>query len=154
MAALPTLIICIIKRYKALQALYIVLFVSYIAAVICLTIICGGKEPIRRYNFIPFVTIISNLKRHNYFYAVRILEITMMFIPMGVFTELKRKDLGFSVIVGFLFSLMIEVTQLITMRGVFDIDDLIFNTLGTIIGFLLVSLYRKRCARGKLLMLL
>ncbi len=38
------------------------------------------------------------------------------------------------ILIGFLFSTGIEVTQLLTYRGLFELDDIFYNTLGTAIG--------------------
>lgn len=38
------------------------------------------------------------------------------------------------------FSLMIEVAQFFTSLGTFDVDDLLLNTLGAIVGFLIYKL--------------
>ena len=44
-----------------------------------------------------------------------------------------------TVFAGFIFSLIIEVGQLFTIRAT-DVDDLIMNTLGTILGFILFKI--------------
>lgn len=41
----------------------------------------------------------------------------------------------------FLFSLCIELTQLICKVGSFDVDDLFLNTVGGALGFLLIYLW-------------
>jgi glycopeptide antibiotics resistance protein len=43
------------------------------------------------------------------------------------------------VLVGVLSSTLIEVIQLLLPNRAFDIDDIILNTLGTMIGFLLLK---------------
>ena len=68
----------------------------------------------------------------------------IMFMPIGFFIpllwEIPDKKI---IIVGFLFSLFIEVCQLFLNRGT-DVDDLILNTLGTILGLLVYKfLYKK-----------
>jgi glycopeptide antibiotics resistance protein len=48
----------------------------------------------------------------------------------------QRKVTWFGMILyGFFLSLFIEVVQLLTGFGSFDVDDLILNVLGTVIGF-------------------
>lgn len=67
----------------------------------------------------------------------------VMFLPFGFLVPLMcpenrkfwRVTLG-----GFGFSLLIELSQILSLRGT-DIDDLIMNTLGAIIGFLLFRLW-------------
>ena len=64
------------------------------------------------------------------------------FIPYGIFIPiLFRRTDGFLkiLLIGFLSSLTIETIQLIFDVGVFDVDDLMLNTLGTISGY---GLYR------------
>jgi len=46
------------------------------------------------------------------------------------------------VFMGFLFSLIIEFSQLFLRRGLCELDDLFNNTLGCIIGFLMYSLFQ------------
>ena len=149
-AALAAFIICKVKRYKASKTLYIVLFAAYIAAVICLTLISGGKESSRRYQLVPFITLISNISIHNYSYIVQTIGSIVMFIPMGILVGLKKRELRYSLLAGLIFSLAIETTQLITLRGVFDVDDLIFNTIGSIIGYLVIRLYSKLDGNNKI----
>ena len=42
----------------------------------------------------------------------------------------------------FLFSLCIETLQLITKVGVFDVDDLMMNTVGGLIGWIIYCIIR------------
>ena len=59
-----------------------------------------------------------------------------LFVPFGVLLPLitGKKKWFYIVGVGTCLSLLIEITQLITARGCFDPDDIILNTLGTVIG--------------------
>ena len=53
---------------------------------------------------------------------------------------LKDKNI---ILIGFVISLFIEFCQLFISRGT-DIDDLILNTLGTIVGLLIYKLLSKK----------
>ena len=69
----------------------------------------------------------------------------IMFIPLGFllpFLWKKYQKLTPTLLFGFLFSLFIELSQLITLRAT-DIDDLIANTLGALIGYLIWKIYMK-----------
>jgi len=62
----------------------------------------------------------------------------LLFVPMGVFLPLwsdKLKKLWKTVFIGFGMTLLIEFTQYFTGRGIFDVDDIFNNTLGTLIGY-------------------
>ena len=60
------------------------------------------------------------------------------FIPWGIlFPLVQKKQVHFSqtFISGLLLSLVIETLQFFLITGVTDIDDVIFNTLGAMIGY-------------------
>jgi glycopeptide antibiotics resistance protein len=46
----------------------------------------------------------------------------------------------------FIFSFTIEISQYVFRKGVTEVDDLILNTIGAIIGYLL---YKKSASKGR-----
>jgi len=80
-----------------------------------------------RYNLIPFVEI-----RRFWFYRHQLGLLALM-------TNICGNVIGF-VPYGYILpvvSLTVETIQLITRVGCFDVDDLILNTLGAALGYLL-----------------
>ncbi len=72
-----------------------------------------------------------------------------MFIPLGILlplTSLKIKYLKQVIIVSATISLIIEVIQYLTKFGVFDIDKLLLNILGSTLGF---YVYKVGCSLTK-----
>lgn len=65
----------------------------------------------------------------------------LLFIPIGIL--LGKKICWKSIPVATSISLLIELTQLITSRGLFEFDDVIHNTLGAVIGFGICTLLRR-----------
>ncbi|MDE5884326.1 MAG: VanZ family protein, partial [Oscillospiraceae bacterium] len=66
----------------------------------------------------------------------------VLLIPLGIFVPVlweKASRLINIAVIGFSFSVFIEITQLINNRQT-DIDDVILNTSGAIIGFLIYKL--------------
>lgn len=63
----------------------------------------------------------------------------LIFIPFGFFEAIASKKRSFWGIVadGLFLSMLVEVFQLVTKVGRFDVDDLILNTAGVIIGYLI-----------------
>lgn len=60
------------------------------------------------------------------------------FIPMGILVPTlfkKKRSLWKVTLIGILTSMSIEGLQYLLCTGVTDIDDVIFNTLGTIMGY-------------------
>lgn len=78
----------------------------------------------------------------------------VMFAPLGFLLPAyfeRYRHWGRTLAAGFLTSLTVELIQLFTLRAT-DVDDLIMNTLGTVIGFLLaklISRHRTAVYRGK-----
>lgn len=77
------------------------------------------------------------------------------FIPFGLFLPLlahRCRKFGYVTMLSFDFSLMVELIQLISKVGSFDVDDLLLNTIGGALGyicFLLADRFRNRHLRGK-----
>lgn len=99
-----------------------------------------------RYNIVPFVEInrfISLMNgKYNFKAILNLLGNIVAFIPFGMFLPAMRtKKTGFInlLIATFVFSSLIEIVQLYTKLGVLDVDDVILNTLGGIIGYLIYT---------------
>ncbi|MBR4719498.1 MAG: VanZ family protein [Lachnospiraceae bacterium] len=67
------------------------------------------------------------------------LENVLLFIPFGVLVPLMNrffKKWWNLVLAAFVSSMLIELTQLLTGRGFFEIDDILLNTGGAIMGYI------------------
>lgn len=61
-----------------------------------------------------------------------------MFVPFGLLLPIcvqRFRKWWKTYLLGFLFTVFIEGTQLVTGRGIFELDDLLGNTVGTMIGY-------------------
>ena len=93
-------------------------------------------------NFIPFKTITTYVKAlFDGSMNIPIKNLVgnfILFLPMGIYLPffLKKINRGYLFFISMVFLLFIvEVIQLVTRRGSFDIDDFILNMLGALIGF-------------------
>ena len=70
---------------------------------------------------------------------------TVLFVPLGAALPILRKKANFgrTTLVGFLLTFFIEFRAQPFMSRNPSLDDIIFNTLGTVIGYLLFMLLRK-----------
>ena len=100
-----------------------------------------------RYNLVLFQEIQRFLNGAKYFSTkeilLNLLGNVIGFVPLGFLLPIIRRKKTFSflcVIFVFLFSLTIEMIQLLFRIGVFDVDDLLLNTLGGLIGYLIYLL--------------
>jgi len=129
------------------KKLIIVLFGFYCIYLFNLTLIRPEGVIYQSYNlelFKNLIMIYCNSKT-TFFYLF--LGNIFVFIPLGLFYRYLFKFGFFKTIVAvFLTSLIIEISQLVLKVGVFELDDLILNTLGGIIGcviYLLVERMKK-----------
>lgn len=134
-----------------------ILFAAYIVSVIYFMFFAEGfgrnnTAAGYRYNVEPFKEIkrFCRMLSNGYTYKA-ILNLggnIIAFIPFGTFLPMiNRKKTGFinTVILSFLFSSLIEIIQLYFKLGVFDVDDIILNTLGGLIGYLLYLIGKVWC---------
>ncbi len=85
-------------------------------------------------NWIPFVGMLADLKNC-------ILNV-LLFLPLGLFLPALWEEYRTgkkTILLGFRLSLSIELLQIFTYRAT-DINDLIANTLGAALGFLVTQL--------------
>jgi len=68
----------------------------------------------------------------------------VLFVPIGLLLSLLWKRRGTVILTAVLFSAFLEVSQLVTRRGLFEFDDVIHNALGAVIGVLVYRIFRRR----------
>lgn len=141
-----------IKTQKSIKKIGLVLFLIYIGFLVYFLFF--SEEYNRniisesyRYNFTPFKEI---LRFWNYRHqlGIKVVVINLAgnigaFVPFGLFVpiiSIKMRQAWKVILTGMLLSTAVEFLQLVTRVGSCDIDDLILNTLGTIIGYLLFSI--------------
>lgn len=133
---------------KANVALWILLSV-YLSVVFYFTILSREPSDECKLELLPFNTIIDlfNVPYHSHGrYILRevVLNIGLL-MPVGFLLGLPSFLSGTGVrfrevvLPGFLTSLTIETSQLITKTGTFEVDDLTYNTLGCAIGYLICT---------------
>ena len=89
------------------------------------------------FNFVPFLYMFSD-------HTASLLNV-LLFVPLGFFLPFfwkKFGNFGFTLLFGFGLSALIEFLQIFTFRAT-DVNDLITNTSGTVIGYLLARIALK-----------
>lgn len=89
----------------------------------------------------PFQEIRRAFRVGRYWLWFMLLGNIVMFLPIGFFPRLlwRRWSWWKSLLTGFFASVTIELVQLFTVRST-DIDDVILNTLGALLGWALARL--------------
>jgi Glycopeptide antibiotics resistance protein len=103
-----------------------------------------------QYNLRPFKEIMRFIKYREELgmlaFASNIFGNVLGFIPLGLIFPIinkKARNFFFIAMISFEFSLLIETVQLVFKVGSFDVDDLILNTLGGMLGYLLFYICNK-----------
>ncbi|GGA76919.1 VanZ family protein [Ornithinibacillus halotolerans] len=131
-----------------IREVLIIAFLIYAETLLYLTLYPGNgriNEEVT-INIIPFETIKLYLNFPGDFtlQVINLLGNVVVFIPIGFLIPLLFKNISFGKIfvIGLISTLFIETMQLIlSINGIisrsFDVDDLILNTIGVIVGYIL-----------------
>ena len=94
-------------------------------------------------NFIPFREIMRYKYTSNLFYK-NVLGNVLLFVPFGYFVNsiLKNKKVVVGIFITLITSLSIEIIQMNIGRS-FDIDDIILNICGGILGYFIYKIKEK-----------
>lgn len=142
------------KRFRTICLILFILYVIAIVYFLLLSDIYGRADGYEdyRYNLVPFLEIkrfvhsaFNGGSIHYTDVVINLVGNVAAFIPFGALIRwVRNQKTGFfvAVLYTFLFSLGIELIQLVTRVGVFDVDDLILNTCGGAIGYLCYRILR------------
>ncbi|MDR3303352.1 MAG: VanZ family protein [Treponema sp.] len=107
------------------------------------------------YNLVPFSTIERFLYSKNirYHLLINIFGNIGVFVPFGILLRLCFQSSFVKTLAVFLLGVLcLETLQLVFRRGTFDVDDVMLNTAGFLLGWLAFMLGRRlvdmlRCVR-------
>ncbi len=110
----------------------------------------------QNYNLIPFHTIGLFLNQFDGleapFHAIANLAgNVILFVPLGVFLPAlfyKQRQLTWYLFWQIRIICLVELVQFFTLLGSLDVDDLILNTVGGLLGFVLFKLLEKSLLKG------
>lgn len=136
------------KEAKKIRALGKVLFILYIIFLVYFLFLSDwyGREGIMReyhYNLVLFKEINRFIVYRDQLgtFAVfsNLFGNILIFIPFGYFLTMAGKSRSFfkTLFYSMGLSLCVEILQLLTKVGSFDVDDIFLNTIGGVLGFVL-----------------
>lgn len=112
------------------------LLVEYMFLILCSTVFYRAVAEKMNYEFTPFWSYMAIAAGRS-----ELIEDDLMNIALGIpvgfllsFIMLKRSWWK-AAVVGFLFSSVIELSQLVFRRGLCELDDIFHNTLGAVVGY-------------------
>lgn len=144
------------NKERRLRACAILIFAVYIVMLLRITLFkqvslynlfaaIGASE--RTISIIPFKSVFEMV--HDGVSAARVIENVLgnlaVFMPLGLLLPILTKDKSKKILLyGFVLSLFIEVMQYILALGSSDIDDLLLNTLGAMVGYAIYKAVRRK----------
>lgn len=144
------------RMNKLIQKIAVLLFLAYFVYLVYRLFFFAYGQYFRfyeneiKYNLIPFKTIVSYIigiskyKLDVWFF--NLFGNILAFMPMGFLLPIifhTLKSFKSITTLTFLISFFLEMTQFLLKLGITDIDDVILNTLGGFLGYLLLILSRK-----------
>lgn len=99
----------------------------------------GGTDGGHPANFVPFTTIVPYLLGHKGWIiaGINLIGNIALLVPIGILLPLIYRNITWkkSLILALASGLTIEILQTVLHVGIFDIDDVILNALGVMIGY-------------------
>lgn len=131
---------CWILSEKFVRVFFLLIFFCSIAFVLYETILsreCGEEY---KYNYHLFWSYEADDDFVHYYFWQNVWNV-VLFMPTGLLLPLAFKCCRWwtALLTGLCLSTTIELLQLVSMRGFSELDDIFHNTLGCIIGFLLMK---------------
>ena len=112
------------------------LLVDYIFLLFCSTVFFRTTSELRKYDFQPFWSYKAIQDGREDLLAENIINV-VVFIPVGLLLSIAFKQVTWwkALLIGCCISVTIEALQFFLMRGFSELDDVMHNTLGCILGY-------------------
>lgn len=132
------------KGNKPKERYYFLFLLAYFALVLGKTVIYRKTGAVEDANTYPFWSYVEGFTKRRYVLVQNLLNI-ILFLPIGFFLGgiFKTKRLLKVSLLGAGLSVIIELLQLIFEKGLFEFDDIFHNTVGCILGLLVLNGVRK-----------
>lgn len=129
-----------IRKSRTLQAILTALLAAYMFLILSTTVLARPVHNEYRYVLLPLWSYVEIFKGSKNLLIENIANVIML-APVGfLLPAVARLNGKKTVLIGFLFSLSIELLQLILKRGLFEFDDMIHNTAGCLVGYVIYRL--------------
>lgn len=135
-----------LKNKRNKRTWLIILLAVYLLILLRITVFRSNSYPIEMSVNLSLFTDLAATYRENGIWMVLYLVVGNIawFVPFGFLLPMiwQRLKSFYIIPLGFLLSLVIESSQLALNNGMFEIDDLVLNTAGCAVGYLIYKIYR------------
>ena len=129
------------RRLPIIRRISLSLLIPYIFMVLVATIIVRTPSEEPSILLTPFRAFKEAQTSDFWDFEVR--ANILLFIPVGFLLSMTINRInGYPLLLGVLFSITIEIVQYFTHRGVCETDDVIANSIGLLMGYVLFLLFK------------
>ena len=133
------------KKMSASRCLLIVLLFFYLLTIYTSTVLARSQR-LRETEMLPLLWSWKSALSGRKYVQHMVIENIIMLMPIGLSLPLifnRKRIVMRTIVCGFLFSLFIEVSQKLFRVGYYEMDDLINNTIGVIVGCAISSAIKR-----------
>lgn len=147
-------------QYRILGKILFILYIIFVFYFLLISEIYGRTGEMQEYHY--NLVLFQEIKRFwNYrkqlgifATATNLLGNVLIFLPFGFFMAMASRYRSFlsTLVYSFALSLTVEISQLFMKVGCFDVDDLLLNTIGGMLGFItfaVCNVIRRNYAKKK-----
>lgn len=135
------------RQKQPFSMLWVTSLLMYLFIMICITFLSRESGSSNGIDMELFSTWMINTRN-----KALVVENILLFIPYGLLFPLavpRYRSFLSVLLIGLDTSLVIECLQLITARGFFQLDDILTNTLGMVIGYGVFKVFWRIGKKGK-----
>lgn len=132
------------RQYRIFGKVLFVLYILFVFYFLLVSEAYGRTGEMREYHY--NLVLFKEIKRFwNYREQLGVFATTanllgnvLIFLPFGFFMPMASKHRSFLMtsFYSMVFSLIVEISQLFLKVGCFDVDDLLLNTIGGMLGYI------------------
>ena len=121
------------------------LLTEYVVMIFCTTVFFRSVMAVRQYDFHPFWSYGAIQSGESPQLLVENIMNVVVFVPVGILlgTGFRLMTWRKTLLIGGVMSASIEVLQFFTKRGFSEVDDVMHNTVGCMMGFMLVAIIKR-----------
>ena len=112
------------------------LLIEYVLLVYCSTVFFRNTGKLR-YDFTPFWSYFSYFRGKNDWLLAENIMNVLVLVPVGALAGVVIRSMSWKkvLVIGMCLSVGIEVMQFVFKKGFSEVDDVMHNTLGCLIGY-------------------
>lgn len=151
-----TIVVAKTEQKHQIRVTSVLAVIIYLAALFYVTL--GFRQPSleHKYNLVLFWSYEEILFQKNRFLLWENMANILAFLPLGMFLQEfagSKMKCYYAALAGMALSILIEAAQLVFRLGLCELDDVVHNTLGTVLGYaaarLIQKIVKKYYDRGK-----